>query len=106
MLYHQASCFQTNLALSCLHPQNLPINRGLLNPPSAADLNCRNLSALDEIVNARERNAEVVGRLFYSEQMMIWTLAQSWRLCVQKQSGNNAICRRFVKRSRNVIGCC
>src|SRR5215470_9162092 len=48
------------LALSCLHPQNMPIKRALLNPPSAADLNCRNLSALHEIVNAREWNAEVI----------------------------------------------
>src|ERR1700745_3855410 len=48
------------------------VKRGLLNPPATADLNCRNLPALHQIVEARERKAEVIGCLFYRKQIVIW----------------------------------
>ena len=97
---------RTILALPCLHSENVPVNRGLLNPPAAADLNCRNLSALHEIVQAREREVQVIGCLFYSKQIVIRRFSHSLMLRVEKQRGNNAICRRFVRRIRDVIGCC
>src|SRR5262245_5908871 len=97
---------RTMLAFSCLHTQNVPVKRGLLDPPAAADLNRRNLSALYEIVEARERKTQVIGCLFYSKQIMICRFGHSLRLRVQKQRGNNAICRRFVTRIRDVKGCC
>src|ERR1700751_1858898 len=85
----------------------MPVKRGLLNPPAAADLNCRNLSALYEIVQARQWKAQGIGCLFYGKEIVIWRFAYSLRLGVQKQRGrNNAICRRFVICVRNVIGCC
>ena len=61
---------------------------------------------MHEIVNARERKAQVIGRLFYSKQIVIWRFAHSLRLRVQKQRGNDAIRRRFVIRVRDVIGYC
>ena len=68
---------RTILALSRLHPRNAPVKGGLLNPPAATYLNCRNLSALHEIVEARERKAQVIGRFFYSKQIVIWRFAHS-----------------------------
>jgi hypothetical protein len=50
--------------------QNVAVQRGFLDPPAAADLNGRNLSALYEIVDSRERNSQVLGRLFYGKQIV------------------------------------
>jgi hypothetical protein len=91
---------------SCNFSRKMPVKRGLFNPPATADLNRRNLPALHEIVEARERKAQVIGCLFYSKQMVIWRFAHSLRRCAQKQRGNNAIRRRFVTRIRDVIGYC
>jgi hypothetical protein len=87
-------------------PKNMPVKRGLLNPPAASDLNCRNLPALHEIVEARERKAQVIGCLSYSKQIVVWRFAGNLRLCTRKQRGNNAIRRRFVTGIRDVKGCC
>jgi hypothetical protein len=40
-------------------------------------LNGRNLSALYEIVDSRERNPQVLSRLFYGKQIVNWSFAQS-----------------------------
>jgi hypothetical protein len=39
--------------------QNIAVQSGFLDPSAAADLNGRNLSALYEIVDSRERNPQV-----------------------------------------------
>jgi len=57
--------------------QNVVVQRGFLDPPAAADLNGRNLSALYEIVDSRERNPQVRGRLFYGQQIVNWGFAHS-----------------------------
>jgi hypothetical protein len=49
--------------------QNVAVQRGFLDPPAAADLNGRNLSALYEIVDSRGRNPQVLGRLFYRSRL-------------------------------------
>jgi hypothetical protein len=46
--------------------QNIAVQSGFLDPPAAADLNGPNLSALYEIVDSRERNPQVLSRLFFS----------------------------------------
>jgi hypothetical protein len=48
----------------------LSFRKGFLDLPAAADLNGRNLSALYEIVDSRERNPQVLGRLFYGKQIV------------------------------------
>ena len=55
--------------------QNVAVQRGFLDPPSAADLNGRNLSALCEIVDGWNRNPQVLGRLFYGKQIVNWSFA-------------------------------
>jgi hypothetical protein len=57
--------------------QNVAVQRGFLDPPAAADLNGRNLSALYEIVDSRERNSQVLGRLFYGKQIVNRSFAHS-----------------------------
>ena len=57
--------------------QNVAVQRGFLDPPAAADLNGRNLSALYEIVDSRERNPQVLGRLFYGKQIVNRSFAQA-----------------------------
>ena len=59
--------------------QNVAVQRGFLDPPAAADLNGRNLSALYERVNSRERNPQVLGRLFYGKEIVNWSFAHSLR---------------------------
>ena len=44
---------------------------------ATADLNGRNLSALYEIVDSRQRNPQVLGRLFYGKQIVNWSFAHS-----------------------------
>ena len=55
------------------------IQSGFLDPPATADLNGRNLSALYEIVDGRERNPQVHGRLFYGKQIVNRSFAHSFR---------------------------
>jgi hypothetical protein len=43
----------------------------------AVDWNDRNLSALYEIVDSRERNPQVLGRLFCGRQIVNWSFAHS-----------------------------
>src|SRR5271166_3226666 len=57
--------------------QNVAVQRGFLDPPAAADLNTRNLSALYEVVDGRERNPQVLGRLFYGKEMVNRTVGHS-----------------------------
>jgi hypothetical protein len=57
--------------------QNVAVQRGFLDPPAATDLNGRNLSALYEIVDSRERNPQLLGRLFYGKQIVYWSFAHS-----------------------------
>src|SRR5271166_774377 len=57
--------------------QNVAVQRGFLDPPAAADLNTRNLSALYEVVDSRERNPQVLGRLFYGKEMVNRTFSHS-----------------------------
>ena len=57
--------------------QNVAIQSGFLDPPAAADLNGRNLSPLYEIVDSRERNPQVLGRLFYGKQIVNVSFAHS-----------------------------
>jgi hypothetical protein len=40
-------------------------------------LNGRNFSALYEIVDGRERNPQVLSRLFYGKQIVNWSFAQN-----------------------------
>jgi len=56
------------LALLAL-AQNVVVHSGFLDPPATPDLNGRNLSALYEIVDSRERNSQVLGRLFYGSSV-------------------------------------
>jgi hypothetical protein len=42
-------------------PQNVAIQRGFLDPPTASDLNGRDFPALDEVVDRRERNPQIFG---------------------------------------------
>src|SRR5271165_2858087 len=59
--------------------QDITVQRGFLDPPAAADLNTRNLSALYEVVDSRERNPQVLGRLFYGKEMVNRTFGHSLR---------------------------
>jgi len=59
--------------------QNVAVQSGFLDPPAAADLNGRNLSALYEIVDSRERNPQVLGRLFYGKQIVNWSFRSQLR---------------------------
>jgi hypothetical protein len=43
-------------------------------------LNGRNLSALYEIVDSRERNSQVLGRLFYGKQIVNRSFAHSLKV--------------------------
>jgi hypothetical protein len=60
--------------------QNVVIQSGFLDPPATADLNSRNLSALYEIVDSRERNSQVLGRLFYGKQIVNRSFAHSLKV--------------------------
>ena len=55
--------------------QNVAVQSGFLDAPAAADLNARNLSALYQIVDSREGNPQVLGRLFYCKQIVDWSFA-------------------------------
>jgi hypothetical protein len=57
--------------------QNVVVQSGFLDPIATADLNSRNLPALNEIVDSRERYPQVFGRLFYGKQIVNWSLAHS-----------------------------
>ena len=50
--------------------QNVVVQSGFLDPSADADVNGRNLSVLYEIVNSRERNPQILGRLFYGKQIV------------------------------------
>ena len=66
------------VGLACLGAERRGPER-ILDPPAAADLNSRNLSALYEIVDSRERNPQVLGRLFYGKQIVNRSFAHSFR---------------------------
>ena len=68
----------TNRLALLVFEQNVVVQSGFLDPPAAADLNGRNLSALYEIVDSRQRNPQVLGRLFYGKQIVNWSFAHSF----------------------------
>jgi hypothetical protein len=49
-------------------------------------LNGRNLSALYQVVDSRERNPQVLGRLFYGKQIVNWSFAHSLRRMIDCKS--------------------
>ena len=57
--------------------QNVVVQSGFLDPPAAADVNGRNLPALYEIVDSRERNPQILGRLFYGKEVVNRNFAHS-----------------------------
>ena len=63
------------VGLACLG-KNVVVQSGFLDPRPPM-LNGRNLSALYEIVDSRERNPQVLGRLFYGKQIVSWSFAHS-----------------------------
>jgi hypothetical protein len=50
--------------------QNVVVQSGFLDPPAAADVNGRNLPALYEILDSRERNPHMLGSPFYGKQIV------------------------------------
>ena len=66
----------TPLVALLVFEQNVVVQSRFL-PPATTDLNGRNLSALYEIVDSRERNSQVLGRLFYGKQIVNRSFAHS-----------------------------
>src|SRR5438270_5746446 len=58
--------------------ENIFVEGGFFDPPAAADLDGRELAALDQIINSRQRNPEIFGRFLYRQEVMHWRQTANW----------------------------